>query len=529
MTAGSLTPLRPGPAAERGSFAYVLHAEWTKFRTVRGWVIAIVAAALVTLLIGVYTGARSQDGCATGPCHFTIPTGPGGEAVTDTYYFVHRPLTADGTITVRVTSLASVIDGGLTPQGPTRTQPAAVPWSKAGLIISADPGQGAAYAAVMVTGGHGTRMQWNYTGDSPGLAGGVSAAAPRWLRLTRDGDVLTGYDSADGRHWTRLGTVTVPGLAATVQAGLFATSPGYTATSSQQLTGSSASGAPTGATATFDRVSLRGGWPGSGPGGSWTGASVNGGRDSISYPSGTVAGYHQAGGTFTVTGSGDIAPGVDGASSIDATLAGLFIGLIAVIVVGALFMAAEYRRGLIRVTLAASPRRGQVLAAKAVVLGAVTFAAGLIGSAGAILIGTPLLRANGNPIYPASALTDARVIVGTAALVAVLALFALGVGAILRHGAATVTVVITAVVLPYLLAAAFPVLPDGAADWLLRITPAAGFAIKQVIPAYPQVAGSWTSYQGYFPLAPWAGFAVTCGYAALALALGACLLRRRDA
>ncbi|HSZ39179.1 MAG TPA: ABC transporter permease subunit [Trebonia sp.] len=534
MTAATMAPPRPGPAAGRDSFAYVLHAEWTKFRTVRGWVIAVVVGALVTLLIGVYTGARSQDGCATGPCHFTIPTGPGGEAVTDTYYFVHRPLAGDGSITVRVTSLATVLDGGLTPQGPTSTQPAAVPWSKAGLLIGAGPGQGAAYAAVMVTGGHGTRMQWNYTGDSPGLAGGVSAAAPRWLRLTRDGDVLTGYDSADGRHWTRLGTVTVPGLAATVQAGLFATSPGYTATSSQQLSGSSGSGAPTDATATFDRVSLRGGWPGTGPGtasagAAWAGTSVNGGRDSISYPSGTVAGYHQAGGAFTVTGSGDIAPGVDGASSIDATLAGLFIGLVAVIVVGALFMAAEYRRGLIRVTLAASPRRGRVLAAKAVVLGAVTFAAGLTGSAGAILIGTPLLRANGNPIYPASALTDARVIVGTAALVAVFAVFALGVGAILRHGAATVTVVITAVVLPYLLAAAFPVLPDGAADWLLRITPAAGFAIKQVIPAYPQVAGSFSSYQGYFPLAPWAGFAVTCGYAALALALGAWSLRRRDA
>jgi ABC-type transport system involved in multi-copper enzyme maturation permease subunit len=515
--------------------ACLVHAEWTKFRTVRGWVIAVVAGALVTMLIGVYTGARSQDGCAGGPCHFTIPTGPGGEAVTDTYYFVHRPLAGDGTITVRMTSLATVLDGGLTPQGPTSTTPASVPWSKAGLLISAGPGQGAAYAAVMVTGGHGARMQWNYTGDAPGLAGAVSAAAPRWLRLTRDGDVLTGYDSADGRRWTRLGAVTLPGLAATVQAGLFATSPEYTSTASQQLSGGSSSGAPTDTTATFDHVSVLDGSAATSSAGTasagtaWTGTSVNGGRDSISYPSGTVASYHQAGGTFTVTGSGDIAPGVDGASSIDATLAGLFIGLIAVIVVGALFMATEYRRGLIRVTLAAGPRRGRVLAAKALVLGAVTFAAGLIGSAGAILIGTPLLRSNGNPIYPASALTDARVIVGTAALVAVFALFALGVGAIVRHGAATVAVVVTAVVLPYLLAAAFPVLPGGAADWLLRVTPAAGFAIKQVIPAYPQVAGSFTSYQGYFPLAPWAGFTVTCGYAALALALGAYLLRRRDA
>ena len=35
------------------------------------------------------------------------------------------------------------------------------------------------------------------------------------------------------------------------------------------------------------------------------------------------------------------------------------------------------------------------------------------------------------------------------------------------------------IVLPYFLAIALPVLPAGAADWLLRITPAAAFAIQQ--------------------------------------------------
>jgi ABC-type transport system involved in multi-copper enzyme maturation permease subunit len=525
MTAATLTPSRPGTASGHDNFARLLHSEWTKFRTVRGWIITVIVAALVTLLLGVYTGVRSQEGCVNGPCHYTIPTGHGGESVTDTYYFVHRPLTADGIITVRVASLATVIDKAITPQGPARTQPAVVPWSKAGLIISAGPGQGAAYAAVMVTGSHGTRMQWNYTGDTPGLAGGVSAASPRWLRLTRAGDVITGYDSANGTNWTKIGTVTLPGLAATVQAGLFATSPGYTAPTSQQLTGGSAGGAPTDATAVFGRVSLQGGWPRD----SWAGTSVNGGPDSISYPAGTQAGYRRAGSAFTVTGSGDIAPGVSGATPVDASLAGVFIGLIAVIVLGALFIAAEYRRGMIRVTLAASPRRGRVLAAKAIVLAAVTFAAGLAGSAGAILLGIPLLRANGSAIDPTTTLTDARVIAGTAALAAVLAVFALGVATIVRHGAAAVTIVITAVILPYLLAAAFPVLPAGAADWLLRATPAAGFAVKQAIPAYPQVTGSYTPSNDYFPLAPWAGFAVACAWAALALALAAFLLRRRDA
>ena len=55
---------------------------------------------------------------------------------------------------------------------------------------------------------------------------------------------------------------------------------------------------------------------------------------------------------------------------------GTFAGLIAVIVVATIFITAEYRRGRIRITLAASPRRGRVLAAKAIVIGSVTFVAG---------------------------------------------------------------------------------------------------------------------------------------------------------
>jgi len=46
---------------------------------------------------------------------------------------------------------------------------------------------------------------------------------------------------------------------------------------------------------------------------------------------------------------------------------------------------------------------------------------------------------------------------------------------------------------------------------------------------YPQVTADYTPTAGYFPLAPLAGFAVLCAWAALALGLAAVLLRRRDA
>jgi hypothetical protein len=65
-------------------------------------------------------------------------------------------------------------------------------------MIKASTTPGSAYAAMMVTGSHGVRMQDDYIHDVAGLSGTVSPSAPRWLRLTRAGDTVTGYDSLDG-------------------------------------------------------------------------------------------------------------------------------------------------------------------------------------------------------------------------------------------------------------------------------------------------------------------------------------------
>jgi ABC-type transport system involved in multi-copper enzyme maturation permease subunit len=517
MTATRTTPVSRTPVRGSG-FTPVLRAEWVKFRTVRGWVIGMIIAVLVT--VGIALLDHSECGGQVSPGAPVVvgqgcaaPIGPGGEAVSDSFYFAHRPLAGNGSITARVTALT--LPGGT---GPARLQP----WSKTGIIIKASTRPGSAYAAMLVTPGHGVRMQYDFTGDIAGRPGAVSPAAPRWLRLTRSGGAITGYDSADGAHWTRVGTVHLAGLPATAQAGLFATTPGTSVPGAQSLTGSSASGALTLATGHFDHITLSGNSLRHG----WAGTAVGGGAPG--------AGFRQAGGTVTVTGTGDIAPyvaGADGgaATPIETTLTGVFAALIAVIVVAALFITAEYRRGLIRVTFAASPVRAQVLAAKAVVIGAVAFAAGLAGAAGAVLSGTALLRSNGNFILPVSMLTEVRVLAGTAALLAVIAVLALALATILRSGAAAVTTLVVAVVLPYLLAVALPVLPVSAADWLLRVTPVAGFAIEQTVQRYAQVAAAYTPRNGYYPLAPWAGFAVLCAWAVLAVGVAVFLLRRRDA
>lgn len=493
------------PVGDDG-FPSLLLAEWTKLRTVRGWVVGLLAAAVVTVLVSMLGATGSARSCRGQECKG--PVGPGGEGVVDAFYFVHQPLTGDGTITVRVASLKAGTDTGLEA------------WAKAGLIVKASTAQGASYAAVMLTGGHGVRMQWDYVHDQAGSTS--PAASPRWLRLTRAGATVTGSESADGTHWTEVGSTRLAGLPSTVQAGLFVTSPDHVETT-VHLGGSSSIGGPSAAIADFDQVSLQGR-----PGGGWVGVQVGGGRGGpADVP---TPGFHQSGAGFTVQGSGDIAPAVGGlgTNTVDRSLVGAFAGLIVMIVLGTMFITAEYRRGLIRTTLTASPRRGRVLAAKALVLGSVAYAVALAAFAFAFWFVGALRRSKGDYSLPVSTLTEVRVVAGTAAILAVTAVLALAVGSILRRGAGAVTAVVVLTVLPYILAVA-SVLPAGAAGWLLRVTPAAAFAIQQSIPEYSQVSMLYTPTNGYYPLAPWAGFGVLCLWTAAALALAVVLLQRRDA
>ncbi|WP_207935846.1 hypothetical protein [Actinomadura sp. KC216] len=382
MTAPPIAPDRSGHREGRDGFAQVLHAEWTKFRTVRGWVTGTIAAALLVVLFALLAGISSdQEGAPP------VPTGPGGEPVTDSFYFLHRPLTGDGAVTVSVSALTSSI-----PTGPGELRPGTVPWAKAGLIIKDGTRQGSPYAAIMVTGGHGVRMQDGYVHDTAGLPGPVSAASPRWLRLERAGDTITGHASVDGARWTTVGAVRVRGLGPTAQAGPFVASP-------PSVHGMSTRG--TVSTAVFGDLRARGRWDGGG----WTGTQIGpGSPTSAGYPQNTSGSVTASGGRLTVTGAGDIAPAVretlPTGGTVGEILTGTFAALVAVIVVGALFITTEYRTNLIHLTLAAAPRRVRVLMAKAIVLGAVTF---VTGSLLAQVVGDPHWQRLLQRIGPASA------------------------------------------------------------------------------------------------------------------------------
>jgi hypothetical protein len=513
----SATAYRSGRRPGSDGFAALIRSEWTKFRTVRVWLLAIVVATAAALGLSVFLSSNGQS-CPGSCASQAPPTGPDGEPVTDSYYLVHQSMGERGSITARVTSLTSV---SFDPPATATIEP----WAKAGIIITASTAQGSSYAAVMVTAGYGVRLQYDYTHDIAGPPATVSAASPEWLRLTRSGDTVTGYASRDGTHWTTIGTVTLRGLPQVVQTGMFAASP-----DSAQL---HQVNVVTEAEGTFDHVAVHGGPPGTQWRGSQVGPAVTAvGRTGYFEPGQQPrpGSFSEAAGTFGVSGSGDIGPYLPPNDALGNSFVGMIVALIVVIAVATLFVTAEYRRGLIRTTLSASPRRGRVLAAKVIVSAAVAFILGSVAAAIDLPLAEHLLRSHGyTPPWWLTGTglwsgTGLRIVLGTGALFALSAALAVAVGTIARRGAAAVTAEFIVVVLPVIL---MFTLPTGAAQWVQRYTPAAALSLQSSIPRYQQM----TCYpaKGCFALSPWAGLGVFAVYAAIAWAVALVLLQRRDA
>ena len=130
--------------------------------------------------------------------------------------FTAQSATSGSTVTARVDSL-------------TNTDP----WSKAGVVLRnslTGSGSSPGYAAMVVTPGNGFSLQADTNGDGyldSFTTTAPPAAGPVWVRLVRNGDTVTGFYSTNGTTFTNAGTVTLPGIATTQDAGVF-----YTAHSS---------------------------------------------------------------------------------------------------------------------------------------------------------------------------------------------------------------------------------------------------------------------------------------------------------
>ncbi|GAB3452665.1 ABC transporter permease subunit [Actinophytocola sediminis] len=194
------------------------------------------------------------------------------------------------------------------------------------------------------------------------------------------------------------------------------------------------------------------------------------------------------------------------------SLTGVYLGQALVAVLAVQVIGGEYGGGLIRVTLAALPRRIVVLTAKAVVLTGVVATAGAIAVLGSLLAGRLILSGHGCPALSMADGPTLRAAVGSVCYLVLIALLGLGVATVVRDSATSIGVVLGLLYLIPILAQVI-----GSPFWqrlLERIGPmSAGLAVQ----ATTDLSGN-----------PWLGLGVTAGWAAAALLAGGLLLRRRD-
>lgn len=193
-------------------------------------------------------------------------------------------------------------------------------------------------------------------------------------------------------------------------------------------------------------------------------------------------------------------------------LSGVTVGQTVAVVVAVLSVGGEYGSGLIQLTLSAVPGRVTALAAKAAVLGAVVTVAGAVAVLGSLVAGH-LLLPGGLALLNGAIL---RAAVGSVLYLILVTLLAVGITFAVRDGGVAAGAILA---LLYL----FPLLIHVVTDaWLQR----------QLARLGPMPAGltiQATTGLDRLPISPWTGLGVLAIWSAAGLAVGATILRRRDA
>jgi ABC-2 type transport system permease protein len=203
-------------------------------------------------------------------------------------------------------------------------------------------------------------------------------------------------------------------------------------------------------------------------------------------------------------------------------LTGVVLGQAIVAILAVLVISGEYGTGMIGVTLAATPRRTTMLAAKALVLSGVVLAASVVAVLGSLFVGTLILRGNGFTAghgHPAPSLADGatvRAVIGTIVYLVLIALLSLGIATVVRDAAAAIGAVLGVLFL-------FPVLAQVVED------PDLYRHLQQISPLIAGLAIQNTMNLADAPIGPWAGLGVVAVWAGAALLAGGLLLHRRDA
>ncbi|MGV9375868.1 ABC transporter permease [Nonomuraea sp. NPDC003707] len=191
----------------------------------------------------------------------------------------------------------------------------------------------------------------------------------------------------------------------------------------------------------------------------------------------------------------------------------------ALVALAMLAITSEYSSGSIRATLQATPVRGVVLAAKALVVAPVMAVAGVLSGAVATVVVQVVLSGalfGGLVVSPIGEV--APDLLGVGAFFALVSVMTLGVGAAMRSAAGTLTVVFMLLMgLPLMLLTTGS---QAALDASLRMPTFAGLAFMG---SADNLAG------GPMPYSAGEGLAWLLAWTAAALAAGHAVLRRRDA
>jgi ABC-2 type transport system permease protein len=204
------------------------------------------------------------------------------------------------------------------------------------------------------------------------------------------------------------------------------------------------------------------------------------------------------------------------------SLTGIYAGQAVIAIMAVLTVTSEYSNGMIRLTLAATPGRATMLAAKAAVLTGPVLVAATAAVIGSVLAGRLILPGHGiGPAYgyPDLSLASGAVLRaagGSVLYLALIALLSVGMATAVRDGAAAIGIVLG---LLYL----FPILGQVAAtsSWHRHL--------EQLAPMTAGLAIQATTDLQSLPINPWAGLGVLAGWAAVALLVGGTLLHLRDA
>jgi len=195
------------------------------------------------------------------------------------------------------------------------------------------------------------------------------------------------------------------------------------------------------------------------------------------------------------------------------SLLGLYFGQFVIVVLGALTVTAEYSTGMIRTSLTAMPRRGIFYLAKALIFTVLALVIGEITSFIAFFLGQALLSSK-HIETTLGAPNVLRAVVGGGLFIAVCGLFALGIGAIVRHTAAAIS---TAIGLLFVLPIIVNFLPTSWTNDIMRWLPSeGGLAI-------------WNPRQQAHEFSSWPEFGIFCAYTTALLIAGFILFRKRDA